>query len=74
MITHEEIESMREFLYRHGMALSEKIQKMFEAGELTQAQMNFAADVMKDLASVDKNLAKAYYYDSIRGVSSEKKY
>lgn len=74
MITHEEIMSLRDHLYRHGMVLMDKIQKMFDAGELTQAQMNFAADVMKDIAKMDKSLSKACYYDSMRGASSDKTY
>lgn len=74
MITHEEKMELREHLYRHGIVLMEKIKKMFDAGDLTQAQMNFAADVMKDLASMDKNLAKSCYYDSQRGDSEDKRY
>ena len=74
MITHEEIMSLRDHLYRHGMVLMDKIQKMFDAGDLTQAQMNFAADVMKDLASMDKNLSKSCYYDSKHDWSDDKKY
>lgn len=74
MITHDEIMVLREHLYRHGMILMDKIKKMFDAGELTQAQMDFAADVMKDVAKMDKSLSKACYYDSIRGIDTEKKY
>ena len=74
MITHDEIMIMREHLYRHGMSLMEKIKKMFDAGELTQAQMDFAADVMKDVADMDKSLSKACYFDSMRGASSDKTY
>lgn len=74
MISHDEIVEMREHLYRHGMVLMEKIKKMFDAGELTQSQMDFAADVLKDLSKMDSNMAKACYYDSKRGVSSDKTY
>lgn len=74
MISHEEITEMREHLYRHGVVLMEKIKKMFDAGELTQSQMDFAADVLKDLSKMDSNMAKACYYDSKRGVSSDKTY
>ena len=73
MITHEEKMALRENLYRHGMVLMDKIQKMFDAGNLTQSQMDFAADVMKDIAKMDKALAKACYYDSIHG-SDDKAY
>ena len=74
MITHEEKMALRENLYKHGMALMEKIQKMFSAGGLTEEQMTFAADVMKDIAKMDKSLAKACYYDSARGTSVDKTY
>lgn len=74
MITHEDKMSLRENLYRHGMVLMEKVQKMIDAGNLTQSQMEFAADVMKDIAKMDKSLAKACYYDSQRGDADEKKY
>lgn len=74
MITHEDKMSFRENLYRHGMVLMEKVQKMIDAGNLTQGQMEFAADVMKDIAKMDKSLAKACYYDSIKGDSDERKY
>lgn len=66
--------ALRENLYRHGMVLMEKVQKMIDAGNLTQSQMEFAADVMKDIAKMDKNLAKACYYDSIKGDADERKY
>ena len=74
MISHEEIKTMREHLYKHGLALMEKVHKMFESGELTPSQMAFAGDIMKDLSSMDKNLSKACYYDSKRGDSDDKTY
>lgn len=74
MITHEEKMALRDHLYKHGIVLMEKIKKMFDAGGLTEEQMDFAADVMKDIAKMDKSLAKAYYYDSIRGTSADKTY
>ena len=66
--------AMREYLYKHSMALMEKVKRMFDSGELTIEQMNFAGDIMKDLASVEKNLSKAYYYDCKSGSSDEKTY
>jgi len=74
MIAHEDKMALRENLYRHGMVLMEKVQKMIDAGNLTQSQMEFAADVMKDIAKMDKSLAKACYYDSIKGDADERKY
>lgn len=74
MISHEEIKSMREQLYRHGIVLMDKVHKMFDAGDLTPSQMAFAGDIMKDLAKMDKSLAKACYYDSKRDVADDKTY
>ena len=73
-MSHEEKMSLRENLYRHGMVLMDKVQKMIDAGNLTQSQMEFAADVMKDIAKMDKSLSKACYYDSVRGDADERKY
>lgn len=73
-MSHEEKMALREHMYKHSMALMEKIQKMIDAGNLTQNQMEFAADVLKDLSSADKNLSKACYYDSIKGDADERKY
>lgn len=70
----EDKKVLREHLYKHGMMLIEKIHKMFEAGELTPAQMGFAADVLKDVAKMDKSLSAACYYDSERGGGSDKTY
>ena len=74
MISHEEKMEMREHLYRHGIVLLEKIKKMFDSGELTPSQMAFAGDIMKDIAKMDKALSAACYYESERGVSSDKTY
>lgn len=73
-MTHEEKMNLRTQMYRHATILMEKIQKMLDAGDLTQSQMMFAADVLKDLSSTDKNLSKACYYDSSRGIESDKTY
>lgn len=74
MITHEEKMNLRTQMYKHAMILMEKIQKMLDAGNLTQSQMEFAADVLKDLSSADKNLSKACYYDSSRGSDADRTY
>lgn len=70
----EDKKLLREHLYKHGMMLIEKVSKMFSAGELTPAQMTFAADVLKDVAKMDKSLSAACYYDSERGGGSDKTY
>lgn len=74
MITHEEKMVLREHLYRHSMLLMDKIKKMFDSGELTPAQMDFAGDLMKDIAKMDKSLSAACYYDAQRGTASDKTY
>lgn len=68
MTTHEEKMMLREHLYKHGMALMEKVKKMFDSGELTPSQMSFAGDLMKDIAKMDKALSAACYYDKESGV------
>ena len=73
-MTHEEKMALRDHMYKHATALIEKIKRMFDSGELTIEQMNFAGDIMKDLSSVDKNLSKACYYDTLRGTTADKKY
>ena len=73
-MSHEEKVQMREHLYRHATVLLDKVIKMFDSGELTVAQMNFAGEVMKDIAKLDKALSAACYYDSLSGASSDKKY
>jgi hypothetical protein len=74
MITHEEKMLMRDHMYKHAMVLMEKVKKMFDSGELTPSQMDFAGDLMRDIAKMDKSLSAACYYDSQRGTESDKKY
>lgn len=74
MITHEEKMALREHLYKHGIVLMEKISKMFSSGDLTVSQMSVAADVMKDVAKMDKSLSAACWYDSERNGGSDKTY
>lgn len=73
-MSHEEKMAMRECLYKHATALMDKVKRMFDSGELTQGQMAFAGDIMKDLAKMDKSLSAACYYDSMSGASADKKY
>ena len=74
MVSHEEKMAMREHLYRHAIVLMDKVKKMFDSGELTPSQMAFAGDVMKDIAKVDKSLSAACYYESMTGLSEDRKY
>lgn len=73
-MSHEEKVQMREHLYRHATVLLDKVKKMFESGDLTVAQMSVGADILKDIAKLDKALSAACYYDSMGGASSDKKY
>lgn len=73
-MSHEEKMQMREHLYRHATVLLDKVKKMFESGDLTVAQMSVGADILKDIAKLDKALSAACYYDSMGGASSDKKY
>lgn len=74
MVTHEEKMMLREHMYKHAMALMEKVKKMFDSGELTPSQMDFAGDLMRDIAKMDKSLSAACYYDAQRGVGADKTY
>ena len=74
MITHEEKMLLREHMYKHAMVLMEKVKKMFDSGELTPSQMDFAGDLMRDIAKMDKSLSAACYYDAQRGVTPDKTY
>jgi len=74
MVTHEEKMMLREHMYRHAMVLMEKVKKMFDSGELTPSQMDFAGDLMRDIAKMDKSLSAACYYDAQRGIGADKTY
>lgn len=74
MVTHEEKMMLREHMYKHAMMLMEKVKKMFDSGELTPSQMDFAGDLMRDIAKMDKSLSAACYYDTQRGVGADKTY
>ena len=73
-MTYEEKKAMRETIYRHASILLDKVHRMFESGELTIAQMNFAADVLKNIAKADSAMAKACYYDSKHDGSDDRTY
>ena len=74
-MTHEEKMAMRNSIYEHLEILLNKVHKMFESSsELTVQQMMDASDILKDISSADKSLSKAYYCDSLKGDSSERKY
>lgn len=74
MITHEEKVKMRSAIYDHLSILLDKVHRMFEAGDLTPAQMSMGGDILKDIAKADSALSKACYYDSKSDWSDDKKY
>jgi hypothetical protein len=74
-MTHEEKTQMRKAIYEHMNILLNKVHEMFKENEkLSPQQMSVGADILKDIASTDKSLSKACYYDAQRGADSDKKY
>jgi len=74
-MTHEEKHEMRKAIYEHLEILLNKVHEMFKENEkLSPQQMSVGADILKDIASADKSLSKACYYDSKRGDADEKRY
>lgn len=74
-MTHEEKTAMRKTIYEHLGILLNKVHEMFKENEkLSPQQMSVGADILKDIASADKSLSKACYYDAQRGDADEKKY
>ena len=74
-MTHEEKHEMRTNIYKHLGILLTKVHEMFEANEkLSPQQMSVGADILKDIASADKSLSKACYYESKSDWSDDKKY
>jgi hypothetical protein len=73
-MTHEEKKTMREAIYKHAGMLLDKVHNMFATGKLTVEQMDFAGDILKDIAKIDSALSKACYYDSKNSASDDKTY
>lgn len=74
-MTHEEKMAMRKAIYEHLGILLNKVHEMFKENEkLSPQQMSVGADILKDIASADKSLSKACYYDSMRGGSDDRRY
>lgn len=66
-MTYEEKMQMCDHMHKMGMVLLDKVQRMIDSGDLTTQQMMFAADILKDVASSEKNLAKAHWCESDSG-------
>lgn len=74
-MTHEEKMAMRKAIYEHLGILLNKVHEMFQANDkLSPQQMSVGADILKDVASADKSLSKACYYESKADWSDERKY
>lgn len=74
-MSYEEKHEMRKVIYEHLEILLSKVHKMFESSnELTVQQMLDASDILKDISKSDSAIAKACYYDSMRGGSDDRKY
>lgn len=74
-MTYEEKHEMRKAIYEHLEILLNKVHEMFKENEkLSPQQMSVGADILKDIASADKSLSKACYYDSKRDDADDKRY
>ena len=74
-MTHEERVMLRDKLEHKAKSLMDRLEKACaEITPMTWQEMVWAADIMKDLSSVEKNLAKANYYESEHPRRDEKKY
>lgn len=74
-MTHEERIMFRQKLEHKAFALYGRLEKVCaDSEQMTLGQMSEAADIMKDLSEVEKNLAKAHYYEREHPHYEEKKY
>lgn len=62
-MTHEEKIARREEIYHKAKALMERLGKAC-AEPMGWPEMMDAADMLKDLSEVEKNMAKVHYYES----------
>ena len=72
-MTHEEKIARREEIYHKSKTLMERLGKAC-AEPMGWPEMMDAADILKDLSEVEKNMAKVHYLESERPVHDEKKY
>lgn len=74
-MTHEERTMFRNKLEHKAKSLMDKLEKACaENTPITWQEMMWASDIMKDLSSVEKNLAKVHHLESEHPVHDEKKY
>lgn len=72
-MTHEEKLACRDAIHHKGRILMERLEKACSE-PMGWAEMMDAADILKDLSEVEKNIAKAHYYESERPHHEGKKY
>jgi hypothetical protein len=72
-MTHEEKMVCRDAIHHEGRMLMERLKKVVSE-PIGLAEMMDVADILKDLSYVEKNIAKAHYYESERPRYEDKKY
>lgn len=74
-MTHEERTMFRTKLEHKAKSLMDRLEKACaDSTPITWQEMMWAADIMKDLSSVEKNLAKTHYYENEHPQHDDKKY
>lgn len=74
-MTHEERTAFRNKLEHKASRLMDRLDKACsDAIQITWQEMVWASKIMKDLASVEKDLAKVYHYESQDPFHEDKKY
>ena len=72
-MTYEEKVACRDAIHPEGKMLMERLKKVVSE-PIGLAEMMDVADILKDLSYVEKNIAKAHYYESERPHYEDKKY
>jgi hypothetical protein len=72
-MTHEEKIARREKIHHHSISLMERLEKACSEPMGWQEMMD-AADIIKDMSEVEKNMAKVHYYESEHPYHEDRKY
>ena len=72
-MTYEEKIANREKIHHKAKTLMERLEKAC-AEPMGWPEMMDAADIIKDMSEVEKNMAKVHYYESEHPHHDEKKY
>lgn len=74
-MTHEERTMFRNKLEHKASKLMDRLEKACaDSTPITWQEMMWSADIMKDLSSVEKNLAKIHHLESEHPHHEDKKY